>query len=141
MEAQKEHSEQKVIVENQRKPKCEWIQCGKQCQDWSYMTDEFPAQEPNETFQLKCVPGQKIQSEPCVDLSHADEELVFDLMAVDASLANAFRRILIAEVPTMAIEKVYIQENSSIIQGEVLAHRLGRRRDWIRSSPDLTHST
>jgi DNA-directed RNA polymerase I and III subunit RPAC1 len=44
---------------------------------------------------------------------------------VDASLANALRRILIAEVPTMAIEQVYIQDNSSIIQDEVLAHRLG----------------
>jgi DNA-directed RNA polymerase I and III subunit RPAC1 len=34
------------------------------------------------------------------------EEIVFDLTGVDAPLANALRRILIAEVPTMAIEKV-----------------------------------
>ncbi|MGF2043751.1 hypothetical protein, partial [Staphylococcus aureus] len=31
----------------------------------------------------------------------------FDLVGVDASLANAFRRILISEVPTMAIGSVY----------------------------------
>ncbi|KAI0222197.1 DNA-directed RNA polymerase core subunit rpc40 [Massospora cicadina] len=49
----------------------------------------------------------------------------FDLIGVDASFANAFRRILIAEVPTMAIENVYIMNNTSIIQDEVLAHRLG----------------
>ena len=54
-----------------------------------------------------------------------DEEIVFDLIGVDASIANALRRILLAEVPTMAIEHVYIWNNSSIIQDEVLAHRLG----------------
>lgn len=54
-----------------------------------------------------------------------DEELVFDLVGVDAPIANAFRRILLAEVPTMAIEKVFVMDNTSIIQDEVLAHRLG----------------
>ncbi|KAG6016476.1 hypothetical protein E4U54_001400 [Claviceps lovelessii] len=46
-------------------------------------------------------------------------------MGIDASLANAFRRILIAEIPTLAIENVYIENNTSVIQDEVLAHRLG----------------
>jgi DNA-directed RNA polymerase I and III subunit RPAC1 len=32
---------------------------------------------------------------------------------------------MIAEVPTMAIEKVYVMNNTSIIQDEVVAHRLG----------------
>jgi len=49
----------------------------------------------------------------------------FDLVGVDASIANALRRILIAEVPTMAIENVYVFQNTSVIQDEVLAHRLG----------------
>ena len=49
----------------------------------------------------------------------------FDLVGVDASIANAFRRILIAEVPTMAIETVYVFNNTSVIQDEVLSHRLG----------------
>ncbi|KAI7884417.1 hypothetical protein K492DRAFT_191856 [Lichtheimia hyalospora FSU 10163] len=53
------------------------------------------------------------------------ENMEFDLVGVDASIANAFRRILIAEVPTMAIEKVYVLNNTSIIHDEVLAHRLG----------------
>lgn len=34
------------------------------------------------------------------------ETLVFDMIGVDAPIANALRRILIAEVPTVAIEKV-----------------------------------
>ena len=45
-----------------------------------------------------------------------DMEMEFDLIGVDPSLANAFRRILISEVPTMAIEKVHCYNNTSIIQ-------------------------
>ncbi|KAI9668885.1 MAG: DNA-directed RNA polymerase core subunit rpc40 [Alyxoria varia] len=52
-------------------------------------------------------------------------EAVFSLVGIDASLANAFRRILLAELPTVAIEDVFIRQNTSIIQDEVLAHRLG----------------
>ncbi|XP_028514803.1 DNA-directed RNA polymerases I and III subunit RPAC1 [Exaiptasia diaphana] len=55
----------------------------------------------------------------------SSNDMEFDMIGVDASIANAFRRILLAEVPTMAIEKVFIYNNTSIIQDEVLAHRLG----------------
>lgn len=58
-------------------------------------------------------------------IESSKDELTFDLIGVDASIANALRRIMLAEVPTMAIEQVYIQMNSSIIHDEVLAHRLG----------------
>ncbi|XP_006654023.1 DNA-directed RNA polymerases I and III subunit rpac1 [Oryza brachyantha] len=54
-----------------------------------------------------------------------EDDVEFDMIGIDASVANAFRRILIAEVPTMAIEKVLIADNSSVIADEVLAHRLG----------------
>jgi len=53
------------------------------------------------------------------------KEMEFDMVGIDASIANAFRRILLAEVPTMAIEKVFLYNNTSVIQDEVLAHRLG----------------
>ncbi|KAI1761873.1 DNA-directed RNA polymerase [Hypoxylon sp. FL1150] len=49
----------------------------------------------------------------------------FSLIGIDASIANAFRRILISEIPTLAIDIVYIHNNTSVIQDEVLAHRLG----------------
>jgi DNA-directed RNA polymerase I and III subunit RPAC1 len=55
----------------------------------------------------------------------ADATLEFDLVGCDPSFANALRRILIAEVPTVAIEHVFIVNNTSIIADEVLAHRLG----------------
>ncbi|KAJ6646149.1 DNA-directed RNA polymerases I and III subunit RPAC1 [Pseudolycoriella hygida] len=52
-------------------------------------------------------------------------EMEFDLIHCYPSFANAFRRIIISEVPSMAIEKVHILNNTSIMQDEVLAHRLG----------------
>ena len=58
-------------------------------------------------------------------LENKGNDLVFELIGCDASFANALRRILLAEVPTVAIEKVYMWNNTSIIHDEVLAHRLG----------------
>mmetsp|Transcript_10942 Transcript_10942/g.22799 ORF Transcript_10942/g.22799 Transcript_10942/m.22799 type:complete len:378 (-) Transcript_10942:331-1464(-) len=58
-------------------------------------------------------------------VSLTDEVLEMELVGIDAAIANALRRILIAEVPTMAIEKVFIANNTSIMQDEVLSHRLG----------------
>uniref|UniRef100_A0A7S4T0S4 DNA-directed RNA polymerases I and III subunit RPAC1 n=2 Tax=Ditylum brightwellii TaxID=49249 RepID=A0A7S4T0S4_9STRA len=52
-------------------------------------------------------------------------ELVFEMIGVDVSFANALRRIMISDVPTVAIEHVYMWNNSSIVHDEVLAHRLG----------------
>ncbi|KAK5101429.1 DNA-directed RNA polymerase core subunit rpc40 [Lithohypha guttulata] len=53
------------------------------------------------------------------------DEATFSLIGIDASVANALRRILIAEVPTLAIETCYFNNNTSVIADEVLAHRLG----------------
>eukprot|EP00039_Didymoeca_costata_P026663 m.16342 g.16342 ORF g.16342 m.16342 type:complete len:347 (+) comp5670_c0_seq2:184-1224(+) len=58
-------------------------------------------------------------------VSMSQDEMEFDLVGVDASYANALRRILIAEVPTMAIESCMIYKNTSLMHDEVLAHRLG----------------
>ncbi|KAJ1611845.1 RNA polymerase III C5 subunit [Cryptosporidium canis] len=49
----------------------------------------------------------------------------FDISGIDASIANALRRILLVEIPTVAIETVQIYQNNGVIQDEVLAHRLG----------------
>lgn len=58
---------------------------------------------------------------------HKNEKLdaSFSLIGIDASIANAFRRIMIAELPTVAIEYVFVHNNTSVMQDEVLAHRLG----------------
>ena len=74
--------------------------------------------------------------------SKTDEELVFDIKGVDPTIVNTLRRIMIAEVPTMAIETVMINQNTSIIPDEVLAHRLGLipiladANNFIEKKPD-----
>ncbi len=54
-----------------------------------------------------------------------DEDIIFELSGVEPPLANALRRIMIAEIPTIAIEKVELWQNTSIIPDENLAHRIG----------------
>lgn len=49
----------------------------------------------------------------------------FELTDTDISMANAFRRIMMAEVPTLCIEFVEIEENTTPLQDEFIAHRLG----------------
>ncbi len=49
----------------------------------------------------------------------------FIVQGVDVPFMNALRRIVLAEVPSMAIDEVVIIENSSLLKDEVLAHRLG----------------
>jgi DNA-directed RNA polymerase subunit D len=58
-----------------------------------------------------------------VDKNDAAMQLV--IQGVDVPFINALRRIMLAEVPCMAIDEVVIIENSSVLHDEILAHRLG----------------
>lgn len=49
----------------------------------------------------------------------------FILSSCDVSFANSLRRILIAEIPTMAIDLVHIENNSSALHDEFLSQRIG----------------
>ncbi len=44
---------------------------------------------------------------------------------IKISFANALRRIMITEIPILAIEYVDFNENNSVLYNEVIAHRLG----------------
>ena len=54
-----------------------------------------------------------------------DDVARFTLSGVTPAFANAFRRAMIAEVPTLAIEDVRIYDNTSALFDEMLTHRLG----------------
>lgn len=54
-----------------------------------------------------------------------DEAMSIHFTNTDASVMNALRRVVISEVPTLAIETVRIEENTSPLTGEYISHRLG----------------
>jgi DNA-directed RNA polymerase subunit D len=58
-------------------------------------------------------------------LEKTDEFMRFIVSGVNAPFVNALRRIILTEVPTMAIDEIVILENSSILNDEILAHRMG----------------
>ena len=58
-------------------------------------------------------------------LQHDDHNLKLLLDKVDGSFVNSLRRLIMDEVPTMAIEDVEFRKNDSILYDEMVAHRLG----------------
>lgn len=63
---------------------------------------------------------------PQVKISEADKGYVnFELSNVDLSFANSLRRTMLSEVPTLAIDIVEIEANTSVLPDEFIAHRLG----------------
>ncbi|KAJ5826236.1 DNA-directed RNA polymerase dimerization [Penicillium riverlandense] len=65
-------------------------------------------------------------SGPQVTVREAEPYRVdFRLSAVDLAFANSLRRTILAEVPTVALDLVEIEANTSVLPDEMLAHRLG----------------
>ena len=63
---------------------------------------------------------------PHVHIEKLENDFVkLRLRGVSLAYANSLRRIMIAEIPTMAIEFVNIIENTTPLHDEFLAHRLG----------------
>eukprot|EP00891_Asterochloris_glomerata_P003812 jgi/Astpho2/3812/Aster-04339 len=75
--------------------------------------------------QTSAVP-QPLQRTPLISVESLQEDaMVFRLTRTDPSIANALRRIMIAEVPSIAIDLVEIETNTTVLNDEFIAHRLG----------------
>jgi DNA-directed RNA polymerase subunit D len=77
---------------------------------------EKRVEEEEEEFKMK------------VELLHKSEKngtIKVLIKDTNASMLNMYRRFLINDVPSMAIASIEIQDNSSAMYDEMLAHRLG----------------
>ena len=65
-------------------------------------------------------------SGPSVNVREAGKyHVVFALKNVDLAFANSLRRVIIAEIPTIAIDLVEVESNTTVLPDEFVAHRLG----------------
>lgn len=58
-------------------------------------------------------------------LSQSDNKLNLSIEGIDYVVANTLRRLMISEVPTIAIEEVEFHKNGSALYDEIIAHRIG----------------
>lgn len=58
-------------------------------------------------------------------LERDDRNIRLLIRDVDIPFMNALRRTVTSEVPSMAVDDIVVLENSSVLQDEIIAHRLG----------------
>lgn len=59
------------------------------------------------------------------DLGKEGNEIKFIIKDINPALANTLRRIIIEEVPVMAIKEINFVKNDSALYDEIIAHRIG----------------
>ncbi len=58
-------------------------------------------------------------------LEKSNRNLTFVVEGISVDMANAIRRIILSEIPVMAIDEVIILKNDSPLYDEIISHRLG----------------
>ncbi|MFX1232963.1 MAG: DNA-directed RNA polymerase subunit D [Promethearchaeota archaeon] len=58
-------------------------------------------------------------------IEQTPHELVFVIEGISIEMVNALRRIILTEIPVMAVDEVIILKNDSPLYDEILAHRIG----------------
>lgn len=60
-----------------------------------------------------------------IELLKSGEETAFILKGINPAIANTIRRLVLDEVPVLAVEEVNLTKNNSALYDETIAHRTG----------------
>mgnify|MGYP001587156120 CR=1 FL=1 len=60
-----------------------------------------------------------------IEVLKSGEESIFILNGINVAIANTIRRLVLDEVPTLAVEELNLTKNSSALYDETVAHRIG----------------
>ena len=70
--------------------------------------------------------GESFEKDLDIVVVHSEDELLeFDIIGIDVCYSNAIRRLILSDVPTMAIASVIVRKNRATLPEDVLAHRFG----------------
>ncbi|GAH30229.1 unnamed protein product [marine sediment metagenome] len=58
-------------------------------------------------------------------LKKSEHKIVFVIEGISIEMINSIRRIILTEIPVMAIDEIIILKNDSPLYDEIISHRLG----------------
>ena len=74
---------------------------------------------------------------PTIKVTECSPEILkFEVERTNLTMANAIRRVMIAEVPTLAVDWIQFEKNSSVLPDEYIAHRVGLIPMWSEDVVD-----